>query len=257
MKRTERNKSRTSSPGFTLVELMIVIVIMVILAAAAVPVFTGYTDRAKEAICMTKLASVSQWVVVEKLMTPGLDADKAQELLDKELEGQKQCPSGGKYELGNSKGNLVVSCTVHGKTPPVVVGDNIEALMGKGNAFRTKIDEYFDGRAAKALDSTGPNFGGDLKKLIASQLKISEKFDFRIYRASQTSDYQVYIYDSVDGKQAGDSVEVVRYIVNQDGSLKKTEQGIAKLKSQATDDQAGNPVNHLVLDAENFEIANK
>lgn len=46
--------------GFTLVELMIVIVIMVILAAAAVPLFNGYAQRAKDSKAIAECRQVVQ-----------------------------------------------------------------------------------------------------------------------------------------------------------------------------------------------------
>ena len=259
--RIKHKKDRKDVVGFTLVELMIVIVIMVILAAAAVPLFNGYVIRTKKAVCMTKLSSVSQWLVVEKLMDPDLNAEKAQEQMEKELEGQKLCPSGGKYEIGNSNGNLVVSCSYHGKTPPQVVGDNIESLMGKGSAFRTKLDEYFNRvNQPKNLDSTGPNHGGDLKKMIADQLKISEKFEFRVWWGRGANDnYEIYIFDTIDGRNAGDTVEATKYYVSQDGKLaevtggKNPVKGTANLTLSQTEDSSGKLVEFLTLKGDSFQ----
>lgn len=56
--REEKNRKR--SRGFTLVELMIVIVIMVILAAAAVPLFGGYAQRAKDSKSIAECRQVVQ-----------------------------------------------------------------------------------------------------------------------------------------------------------------------------------------------------
>lgn len=56
--REQMNRKR--SRGFTLVELMIVIVIMVILAAAAVPLFGGYAQRAKDSKSIAECRQVVQ-----------------------------------------------------------------------------------------------------------------------------------------------------------------------------------------------------
>lgn len=53
-------KNQKTSGGFTLVELMIVIVIMVILAAAAVPLFGGYAQRAKDSKSIAECRQVVQ-----------------------------------------------------------------------------------------------------------------------------------------------------------------------------------------------------
>lgn len=51
---------KTNSRGFTLVELMIVIVIMVILAAAAIPLYQGYVQRARESKAIAECRQVVQ-----------------------------------------------------------------------------------------------------------------------------------------------------------------------------------------------------
>lgn len=251
------------SAGFTLVELMIVIVIMVILAAAAVPVFTGYVERAREGICITNLSSVSQWLVVENLMDAKLDETKAQENLDKEIGGKKLCPSGGKYIVGDSSGNLVVYCDVHGKTPPQVVGDHIEDLMASGNSFRDTIDKYFKEKATNTLDSTGPNFGGGLKQEIAKNLNIANAFEFCVYfdKNKPGSNYEIYIFDPVGGIENNNKVvEATKYTVDRSGKLvkdtgvKNPSKGTGKLlKKNVVSGATNKPVDFLVFNTSTFQ----
>ena len=55
------------SPGFTLVELLIVVVILGILAAIAIPQFNAATAESKEANIMSNLATLRQAIEVYKL----------------------------------------------------------------------------------------------------------------------------------------------------------------------------------------------
>lgn len=243
--------------GFTLVELMIVLVIMVILAAAAVPLFSGYVKRAQEAVCITNLSSVSQRVMVERMMVPNLDADAVRKVIEDEIGGKKLCPNGGNYLVEKSADSIVVYCDYHGKTPPQVVGDRITELMAQGSVVRNEIDKYFNRPgSSNNLDSTGPNFGGDLKKTIAKQLNISEKFEMRIWwDRSATKEYEIYIFDPVDGKTAGDVVSVARYKLDKNGELKSTEQGTAGLVQSNTENSKGENVKFLTLDGASFKRA--
>ncbi len=49
---------RTSQTGFTLVELLIVVIIVGILAAVAIPMYSGSTERARATECVAALGTV-------------------------------------------------------------------------------------------------------------------------------------------------------------------------------------------------------
>ena len=58
--------TKRSKKGFTLVELIVVIAILAILAGVAIPVYSGYITKAKEASDITKLDPIKTAVVFVK-----------------------------------------------------------------------------------------------------------------------------------------------------------------------------------------------
>lgn len=57
-------KKRIKNRGFTLVELLVVVAILAVLAAALLPKFLGYTDRAREARTMADLSTMKSIVEI-------------------------------------------------------------------------------------------------------------------------------------------------------------------------------------------------
>lgn len=72
------------------------------------------------------------------------------------------------------------------------------------------IESYFEKRPGNTLNSTGPNFGDDIKERLAASLKISTDFDFRIYKVNN-NEYKVYISDPLKDVNVSDQVTVTGY----------------------------------------------
>ncbi|MDY3617678.1 prepilin-type N-terminal cleavage/methylation domain-containing protein [Agathobaculum sp.] len=238
--------------GFTLAELLVVVAIIAVLIAIAIPVFSHTLEKARERVCLANLTSSQHIVTMQRMLEPGLTAQEALALI-KESVGDPEtlCPSGGKYKVevdSDNTASLVVLCSVHGRTAVEIVNSKITALA-------EAVKGYFGADTSrKELDSSGPNWGLDIKKKLAEELNTTLDYDFRVWKNQSNGSFVVYVFEPVEGKKKDDVVSATRYTFDKTWKqVGEPEQGTAPLTEKTTDDRNGKPVTHLILLAEQFQ----
>ena len=91
------------SAGFTLLEIMIVVLIISVVLMIAVPSWLSARSRSNATTCTSQLRQINYakltWVT--ELKKSVADAPPAESDLQPYLKGWPECPSGGKYTIGN------------------------------------------------------------------------------------------------------------------------------------------------------------
>ena len=230
--------------GFTLIEMVVVIAIIGVLLALAAPMFSSFLESARKTACMANLTTTTRTLefhavvenqsltpdTVEKIMTDSMGAEST-------ASGYRGiCPSGGFYSIAaEADGGIRVRCSKHGMTAVETINSDTKNIL---DLLQLSIERYFSSRPGNTLNSTGPNFGDDIKKHLAESLKISTDFDFRIYRVNG-DEYRVYISDPLKDVDVSDQVSVTGYRIK-NGWVAET--GTSQLISVGTESVDGSPI---------------
>lgn len=215
-------RRRKNTQGFTLIELIIVIAILAVLAALLIPSLIGYISTAQESSCRSNRATAKRLLISETALHGLEEGDAAQYLAGSNISPGAICPAGGTVAFQKDGDTWTVSCSIHedgdpGKSTVEVINEHIQDLMDKAFA------DYFKSRpSAKELDSTGTNFGMDIRAGLAELLNIpadrAGEYDFRIYHDTLNgkNEYYVYVFDSLEGHSSGDRIAATRYVFQTD-----------------------------------------
>lgn len=143
-------------PGFTLVEMIVVLVILAVLAAAAIPVMTGYIGKAQETVCASQRAGLLRQLQADELaQKQGDGVFSASELAALAAAAQWHCPQGGTYRAVRHSGSIQVNCRVHGNTYGSNFAGGVDDMLnGSGYApdVQATIDRIKNGTLT--VDST-------------------------------------------------------------------------------------------------------
>lgn len=239
--------------GFTLIELIVVIAILAILAVLAIPAYSGLREETKAATCSANRTSLLHEVLYTAAIAPESDV-LAQFDAKRIEESGYRCPADGtiKVEAGRNTGTFSVTCSIHGADAMTVISSTvgIETLM------KNALEKYFalaGGASKKELDSTGPNFGQEIKDAVTKALNIQNgSYDFRIYREGSSDQYKIYLFDLTD-KQVGDKVQVIGYQYSNGKASEPTAAQEVTVISKTTNDKSDKPVEHLTIKGEDFK----
>lgn len=116
-----KRRTKGTTAGFTMAELLIVVAIVGILVAIAIPLFTSQLEAAKEATCEANRRSVKAALLAEYIPSQQFDAQtslatalKAVGSTETAGGGTSLCPDGGVYSCeGTPETGIVVTCSKH------------------------------------------------------------------------------------------------------------------------------------------------
>ena len=132
---------RNSEGGFTLVELVVVIAILAILAGVAVPAYTGYIKKAREAGDQLLIAAVNE-AFVSSCLEAGVEMIEVSEA---KVSVVSQCVFGVSSVTGASDAELNVICSTfsqlfEGNFETAFVTENVKSLYWDKDVSSFKMD---------------------------------------------------------------------------------------------------------------------
>lgn len=148
---------RNSNGGFTLVELIVVIAILAILAGVAVPAYTGYIKRAREAGDQLLIAAVNE-AFVSSCLEAGVEMI---EVTDAKISVSEQLVFGVSSVAGASDAELNVICSTfnqlfEGNFNTPFVTENVKSLYWVPAEASFKMD-HENSVASRIVLSSGKN----------------------------------------------------------------------------------------------------
>jgi prepilin-type N-terminal cleavage/methylation domain-containing protein len=127
-------------PGFTLIEVLIVIIILGILAAVVVPAFSGMTDEARKGAFIRDLKTYADAIEIYTARTGYFVADSSSGEFPPELDGyldaeewERGTPLGGVWDVELMEQGITSGVGVH-----------FQGGSNPGNAFMADVDARFD-----------------------------------------------------------------------------------------------------------------
>lgn len=158
------------SPGFTLVEVIVVLIILAILAAIGIPALLGYIEKTQRGVCLANTAAIARiaqpMLLLDDKLAGNITADSTYlfDYVEREnLVDGDGCPTDGTYRaylLANNR--LMVVCSRHpegasGKIITDIAKEYQANSSGflQGSDFRKEIIDRFGGELpAVMVDGT-------------------------------------------------------------------------------------------------------
>lgn len=202
--------------------MIVVLVILALLAAAAIPLMTGYIRQAQETVCATQRGGLLRQLQADELaQKQGQGVFTAAELAAQVAAAQWRCPQGGAYRAVRRSGSIQVNCSVHGNTYGSNFAGGVDDMLnGSGYApdVQTTIDRIKNGTLTVDSTCTDPNHLNNVTTALEAlgfDLSDSDMKSWSIQEQGASGGKGAYYlyWSSVDisACKPGETVKVMRY----------------------------------------------